>query len=755
MADLVYPKPMSQASFLSEPEDDIPVAADAARVAVLAALPVDRPYDYAVPAGMTLSPGDIVRVNFGRREVTGVVWAEGEAATAPDTPRRLKPVLHHYAVPPLSEQQRKFAEWVARYTLSDPGSVLRLTLSPPAVLEEAGESTVYLPPTAPPDGRISAPRQRILDVLAERPGLTAAELSRAAECTASVIAAMADAGHIVRTSQKATPPGAGGDPDFKAVTLSEAQEKACRVLREDVAARTFAVALLDGVTGSGKTEVYFDAVAECLRQGRQALILLPEISLSAQFERRLLARFGVAPALWHSEVTPAQKRAVWQGVASGKTSIILGARSALFLPFADLGLIVVDEEHDPSYKQEDGVMYNARDMAVVRAQMAAAPVVLCSATPSLESMTNAQGGKYKYLHLPTRHAGATLPEMKIVDLRRDKPDRQKFLSPMLVQALRDNLTAGEQSLLFLNRRGYAPLTLCRTCGHRFQCPSCSAWLVEHRRYKSLQCHHCGFTQKLPPACPSCNDAENLVACGPGVERIFEEVSELLPEARAAILASDMVTTQTQMNAMIDAIEAREIDIIIGTQMIAKGHHFPGLTLVGVVDADLGLAGGDLRAGERTFQVLHQVAGRAGRAKDPGRVLIQTVMPDQAVIRALAAHDRDVFLRVEGAERQRAFMPPYGRLAAVIVSGPDESQLLQACRAMGREAARSDDIRVLGPAQAPLAFLRGRHRQRFLIKAAGAAAKGLVLQAYVEDWLSRCKLPSAIDIKVDIDPQSFF
>lgn len=746
---------MSQASFLSGPEDDNPAIENAPRVAVLAALPVEQPYDYAVPPGMTLGLGDIVRVNFGRREVTGVVWAAGGDTVPTDKKVKLKAVLHRYAVPPLSEQQRQFAEWVARYTLSDPGSVLRLTLSPPAVLEEAAESIVYSLAERAPEGRISGPRQRVLDILASGSVLSAAELARQANSTSAVIAGMAKAGQILRLTEKPSAPASTADPEHQMVTLSDAQAAAAEVLRTDVAARRFAVALLDGVTGSGKTEVYFDAVAECLRQGRQALILLPEISLSAQFERRLQARFGVAPALWHSEVTPAQKRAAWQGVAAGETKIILGARSALFLPFADLGLIVVDEEHDASYKQEDGVMYNARDMAVVRGQMAAAPVVLCSATPSLETMTNAQRGKYKYLHLPTRHAGAKLPDMKIIDLRQDKPHQQKFLSPSLVQALRDNLAAGEQSLLFLNRRGYAPLTLCRTCGHRFQCPSCSAWLVEHRRYNSLQCHHCGFTQKLPPACPTCHDADNLVACGPGVERIFEEVTELLPEARSLILASDMVTTQTQMNTAIDAIENREVDIIIGTQMIAKGHHFPGLTLVGVVDADLGLAGGDLRAGERTFQVLHQVAGRAGRAKDPGRVLIQTVMPDQAVIRALTAHDRDVFLRVEGAERQRAFMPPYGRLAAVIVSGVDENQLLQACRAMGREAARRDDIRVLGPAQAPLAFLRGRHRQRFLIKAAGAAAKGLVLQAYVQDWLSRCKLPSAVDVKIDIDPQSFF
>lgn len=741
---------MSQASFLS-PETEAP-APDAARVRVLAAVPVGQPYDYSLPAGMQAAAGDILRVPFGRREVLGVVWEDD--APVPEKPVKLKNVLHRYGVPPLSAQQRQFIEWVSRYTLSDIGSVLKLTLSPPEALEDEPETTLYAL-GAKAQGRISAPRQRVLDVLAEGEKFSAAEIARRAQCTPAVIRAMAEAGQLQASRETAPPPASGIDPDFQQVTLSDAQAEAAATLRGLVGARAFSTVLLDGVTGSGKTEVYFDAVAEALRQGRQALILLPEISLSAQFLKRFRARFGVAPALWHSEVAPAQKRAVWQGVARGETQVVLGARSALFLPFADLGLIVIDEEHEASYKQEDGVMYHARDMAVVRAQLAKAPVALVSATPSLETVVNAQSGKYHYLHLPTRHAGAKLPDMKIIDLRHDRPARQKFLSPSLVAALRENLTAGEQSLLFLNRRGYAPLTLCRTCGYRFQCPSCSAWLVEHRRHKTLQCHHCGFAQKLPPACPECKDAENLVACGPGVERIYEEVVEVFPDARALILASDMVTTAGQLDDAVAKIEAREIDIIIGTQMIAKGHHFPGLTLVGVVDADLGLAGGDLRAGERTFQVLHQVAGRAGRAAQAGRVLIQTVMPDQAVIRALAAHDRDAFLRVEAAERERAHMPPHGKLAAVIVSGPDENQLLLACRAMAQQAVRYDDIRVLGPAAAPLAFLRGRHRQRFLVKASGAAAKGLSLQTYVREWLAKVKVPGSIDIKVDIDPQSFY
>jgi primosomal protein N' (replication factor Y) (superfamily II helicase) len=509
--------------------------------------------------------------------------------------------------------------------------------------------------------------------------------------------------------------------------------------------------LLDGVTGSGKTEVYFEAVAEAIKQGKQVLILLPEISLSAQFLERFERRFGVAPALWHSEVPAGQRRATWSGVAEGKTKVVVGARSALFLPYADLGLIVVDEEHDASYKQEEGVMYHARDMAIVRARLGGFAVVLVSATPSLETMVNVQQGKYHYLSLPSRHAGASLPDIHVINLKLAAPGRGQFISPPLQEALKKTFAAGEQSILFLNRRGYAPLTLCRTCGYRFQCPSCSAWLVEHKRFSRMQCHHCGYAQQVPRNCPSCNDEDSFAACGPGVERIQEEVSALLPEARTFILASDVITSPNMIRAAVRDIEDRKHDVIIGTQIIAKGHHFPALTLVGVVDADLGLSGGDLRAGERTFQLLHQVSGRAGRGELKGRVYLQTYMPEQNVIKALAKNDRDEFLAVEAREREKAGMPPFGRLAAVILSGPEEMKLDQFCRALAQKAPRYDDIRVLGPAPAPMAYLRGKHRRRFLIK----AGRNISVQKYLAEWLSPVKVPSALQLKIDIDPQSFF
>jgi primosomal protein N' (replication factor Y) len=513
----------------------------------------------------------------------------------------------------------------------------------------------------------------------------------------------------------------------------------------------FGVALLEGVTGSGKTEVYFEAVAEALARGRQALVLLPEIALSAQWLDRFAARFGVAPVAWHSDLTPARRRDVWRDVAQGRARVVVGARSALFLPFPDLGLIVVDEEHDASYKQEDGVAYHARDMAVVRAQLGKFPAVLASATPSLETLANVQAGRYRLLHLPARHGGAPLPEVGVIDLRRTPPARRSWLAPPLIEAVRQTLEAGEQALLFLNRRGYAPLTLCRACGHRLQCPNCTAWLVEHRQQGRLQCHHCGLVSILPHKCPSCGAEDQMVPCGPGVERVAEEATQRFPEARIALMASDTLTGPDAAARLVAQMARHEIDLLVGTQVVAKGHHFPMLTLVGVIDADLGLGGGDLRAGERTFQLLTQVAGRAGRAAHPGRVLLQTFQPEHPVIGALASGDAQRFYTTEANERRAAGMPPFGRLAALIVSGPDAARVDTTAAQLARQAPRGEGIEVLGPAPAPLAFLRGRHRRRLLLK----TERRINLQDLLRPWLAAVKVPNAVRVQVDVDPYSFF
>jgi primosomal protein N' (replication factor Y) (superfamily II helicase) len=511
------------------------------------------------------------------------------------------------------------------------------------------------------------------------------------------------------------------------------------------------VTLLDGVTGSGKTEVYFEAVADTIRRGRQSLILMPEIALTAQFLDRFAARFGVRPAEWHSELSPRKRARTWRAVADGEVSVVVGARSALFLPYADLGLIVVDEEHDPAYKQEDGVHYHARDMAVVRGHIARIPIVLSSATPSLESVVNARRGRYQKLTLPERFGGQLEPAVEAIDLRQAPPPRGRFISPVLAGAMATAIERREQALLFLNRRGYAPLTLCRACGFRFSCPNCDAWLVDHRFRKHLVCHHCGFAMQHPAACPKCQAANSFVACGPGVERLEEEVRELFPQARVLVLSSDLVVSVERLREELDDVAQGRFDIVIGTQLVAKGHHFPMLNLVGVVDADLGLSNGDPRAAERTFQLLHQVIGRAGRDAGIGRGYLQTHQPEHPVMRALIAQDREAFYSAEIEVRERDHYPPFGRLASIVISGPDKHDTESHARSLARAAPPHDDVRILGPAEAPLALVRGRHRFRLLIK----APRNFDLSAYLRQWLAAApKKHGSIKLDIDIDPQSF-
>ena len=719
------------------------------RVAVLLPYPLG-PYDYSVPPEMALSVGDYVVVPLGPREVLGVVWGEGLGDVAA---AKLKLVAGRFDAPPMPESHRRFIEWVANYTLSPPGTVMRMSLTAPKALEPPRSAIAFQRGTVSPDLNLTAARRRVLDVLEERGFGTAAELAEAAGCGVPVVRGLADAGALETVMIPPRFPASVFDHSMEGPALSKDQAMAAERLRGKLG-QGYSVTLLDGVTGAGKTEVYFEAIAANIAAGRQTLVLLPEIALSAQLIDRFAKRFGTVPALWHSDVGPAGRRMTWRGVAEGKTKVVVGARSALFLPYADLGLIVVDEEHEAAFKQEDGVIYHARDMAVARAHLDKFPVILVSATPSLESVVNCEAGRYERLFLPARHGGAALPKIGLVDMRHDPPPPRKFISPVLVQAVTETLAAGEQALLFLNRRGYAPLTLCRACGHRMQCPNCTAWLVEHRYQGLLRCHHCDHAEPIPDHCPQCDNVGTFAACGPGVERISDEVSELFPDARVSLLASDMFlgfgSRGMALQEAIRQVRDHEVDIVIGTQIIAKGHHFPMLTLVGVVDADLGLNGGDLRASERTYQLLHQVAGRAGREQRPGRVLLQTYMPEHRVMQALADDQREAFLEVEAEERRAAAMPPYARLAALIVSGPDMAEVGHTARNLARAAPRGDGMVVLGPAPAPLAMLRGLHRERLLLK----TRRDVPVQPLLAEWLGKVGVPGNVRVQVDIDPYSF-
>jgi primosomal protein N' (replication factor Y) len=715
-------------------------------VPVLVPVPTGEPYSYAVPEDVTVVPGAIVRVPLGPRQVAGIVW-DGECGSV--DPKKLRAIEQVFECPPVDADMRRLIEWIASYTLSAPGMVARMVLRVPAAFDpEPPVEGLRFTGTAPE--RMTDARRRVLEHASDGLAWTRSGLAHAAGVSSTVIDGLREQGTFETVFLPPRPIVAKPDPSYAAPELTPAQDAAAARLREK-AGRGFSVSLLDGVTGSGKTEVYFEAIAAALDEGRQVLVLVPEIALTQQFLERFQDRFGAKPAEWHSDLAPRSRERVWRQVSEGAVRVVAGARSALFLPFSELGLIVVDEEHDPAYKQEDRVFYNARDMAVVRGHIGGFPVVLASATPSLESRVNAEQGRYERLVLPARFGEAPLPDIRAIDMRCSPPARGSFLSPALLAEMANTLGRGEQTLLFLNRRGYAPLTLCRVCGHRFQCPDCSSWLVEHRFRGQLVCHHCGHAEPQPEACPECGTLDHLVACGPGIERIAEEVDAQFPEVRTIVLSSDLMGGVKRLRLELEAIAKGEADIVIGTQLVAKGHHFPDMTLVGVVDADLGLANGDPRAAERTFQLLSQVTGRAGRTGRKSLGLLQTYQPSHPVMQAIVSGDAEAFYGREIAERQAAELPPFGRLAGVVVSAATRAEAEAHARALRRAAPPAAGIEVLGPAEAPLALLAGRHRFRLLVH----GGRGADMQGFVRAMLAAGPRPrGSVRVQVDIDPQSF-
>jgi primosomal protein N' (replication factor Y) (superfamily II helicase) len=712
---------------------------------VLIPLALDTAYSYAVPDGLALEEGDVVQVPLANREVAGVVWGlrDGQGGN-------LKKVTGVIEAPNLSPRMRKFLDWIAWYTLAPKGSALAMGLKiPDPDRQEVARVGVRLAGALPK--RMTPARQKVVEIAQDGIVRLKSELAHAAGVSSGVVDGLIDEGTLETVALLAEPVAEMPDPAFGHTALSDGQREAADELVAAMGEEHPPVILLEGVTGSGKTEVYFEAVAEAVRAGRQALILMPEIALTAQFLDRFAARFGVKPATWHSGVTGRRRERLYAAIAAGEVKVVAGARSALFLPYADLGLVIVDEEHETAYKQDDGVHYHARDMAVVRGKIENAPVVLASATPSIESRVNVERGRYRHVRLPERFGGRSMPQIRAVDLRREAIPKGRWLSPALVTAVEDTVARGEQALLFLNRRGYAPLTLCRACAHRYECPNCSSWLVEHRFRRSLVCHHCGHVERTPHACVECGSVDSLVPCGPGVERIAEEAAELFPDKRCIVLSSDFPGGTERLRTELAAIAAGEFDIVIGTQLVAKGHNFPLMTLVGVLDADIGLTSGDPRAAERTFQMLQQVTGRAGRGEKPGRALVQTWQPDHPVIAALISGDAERFYEEETRVREMAGLPPFGRLASLIVSAAEREAAEAHARAMALVAEPPPGVTVLGPAEAPLALIRGRYRFRLLVK----TEREVDLQAYLRGWMARCpKIRGNTRVSIDVDPQSF-
>ena len=706
------------------------------------------PLDYRVPQGMAVEPGSIVTAPLGPRQLLGVVWDEDRLPAEPVGDNRLRNLLAVAEAPPIGAPLRRLIEWTADYYLAPLAAVLRMAMPSSSALE-GGRTVLEYRATGEVPDRLTPQRAQALERIANRQGLVR-ELALAAGVSDAVIRGLVKAGAIEGVEVALDAPFDAPDPDHAVPTLSPAQAQAADRLTGAVQAAEFAPILLDGVTGSGKTEVYFEAIAAAIRAGKQSLVLLPEIALTEPFLKRFAQRFGMAPVAWHSDLRQSQRRRAWRAIASGEALVTVGARSALFLPYARLGLIVVDEAHETSFKQEEGVHYHARDVAVMRGKFEGCPVVLASATPAIETRHQVALGRYAEVTLPGRYGPAQLPSIDAIDLIAEPPERGRWLSPKLVTAIDETLERREQVLLFLNRRGYAPLTLCRTCGHRFQCPNCTAWMVEHRLVARLACHHCGHIERVPEVCPECANPDTLVACGPGVERIADEAALLWPEAKRAIVTSDTIWSPAKAAEFVHRMEARDIDIVIGTQLVTKGYHFPELTLVGVVDADLTLKGGDLRAAERTFQQIAQVAGRAGRGAKPGRVYLQSYDPRAPVLQALVAGDREAFYAAETEARREAGAPPFGRFAAIVVSSEDKVAAELTAKLLREKAPSPEGMEVFGPAPAPLAMLRGRHRFRLLVH----ARRALDVQSVIRDWLGALAWPAKVRVTVDVDPYNF-
>ncbi len=720
-------------------------------VSLLLPVALDKELTYGVPEGLALAEGDVVEVGLGKQGTqAGVVWSLQGDENVPAN--KLKLIRNRRNVRPLDAYLRKLIDWIAEYTLSPRGNVLKMVLCSEDALKDLKPKRVFKVADAHA-GKMTDARKQVVDYLAlKQQPKTQAQIKDAIGTNYSIIKKMTEIGmleeaFIAPDEVQITPLEIA--PAQR--TLSDQQLEAAERLVEHIKAQKFSATLLDGVTGSGKTEVYFHAIRHILEaKTGQALVMLPEIALTTQLLSRIQKEFGIEPIVWHSGISPKKKAESWRAIQTGEARLVIGARSALFLPYDALKLVVVDEEHDPSFKQEEGVLYQARDMAVMRASIEQISIILASATPSLETMVNVEQGKYEKLTLPSRFGEAVLPEVEIVDMRSNRINASSWISEPLKLAMAETLAKGQQVLLFLNRRGYAPLTLCRACGHRMQCPNCSAWLVEHRMPPKMLCHHCGYQKAIPSECPECHEKDKLAACGPGVERLREEAQALFPQCEVVMLSSESTSSAGALEQIVGRIESGKVDIIIGTQMVAKGHHFPALTLVGVVDADLGLAGGDLRAAERTYQLLHQVSGRAGREKDKGKVLVQSYMPDNMVIKAMAGHDRDVFMQEERASREYMSAPPFGRMAGVIISGKNEQLVKKMGHVIVQNMPRHDDVTTFGPAPAPLSLVRQNFRYRVLVK----AAKSFPLQRALRHMLAQIKVPSTIRVKVDIDPYSF-
>ena len=662
-------------------------------VEVLLPMPFNNTFTYKTTLDPNLNPGDFVKIPFREKIVNGCIWPTKKGRTQNIEISKVRNIIKKITISSLPTSTIGFIEWFSQYNYCFLGLALKQYLNVPKIFDE--------------------PKRLI---------------QRKANIQKK----------ITKTMVKKK--------------LSNGQRVASEKLISNVADKCFSVSLLDGVPGSGKTIVYLEAMKSLLNDNKQILVLVPEITLTTQFLETFRSVFGSVPEQWHSNLTPKQRRVIWKDVIRGKVRVIVGARSALFLPFRNLGLIIVDEEHDGTFKQEDSISYNARDMAIVLAKKSDIPVFLVSATPSLETYQNAIQGKYRHIKIAKRFGKAKMPNINLIDLRTYKPKIGSSLSPKLLEEIKITVEKKEQVMLFLNRRGYAPLTLCSKCGFRIECPHChTSWLVEHKIHNKLYCHHCGYNMKAIKDCPKCKNQNTLIPYGTGVEKIEEEIRKSFPKISVCTLSSDLIKEKGEISEILNKIIAGKIDLIIGTQMLAKGHHFPQLTLVGVVDSDISLIGCDMRASEKTFQILTQVAGRSGREKKAGKVFLQTYSPDHPVIRSLLFGNRNDFFREELRLRKNYHLPPFSKLASIIISGRNEQDIISMSWKIKNSFPDYKGMEILGPAPSALSKKAGRVRWRLLIK----SKKTTDLSALIRESLTAIKQKRRVKIKIDIDPINFY
>ena len=638
-------------------------------------------YPFTYESDKKLSPGTYVKVPFGKKDLTGVVWNLYEQKTQKKF--KLKKIKSIIKVDPLKIETIKFLNWFSSYNLVPIGMSLKLHLL-------GGDA----------------------------------------------ITKFDDKDYSIFNNKRTTQTfRLSGDQDRVFKEMSKKGEE-------------FRVHLLQGTTGSGKTIVYFKQIDEILKKGKQALILLPEIGLTTEFEKKFEEFFGFRAAIWHSGITPKKKKIIWSGISSGTIKVVIGARSSLFLPFKKLGLIIVDEEHDQSFKQDEGVIYNARDMAIARANFENIPINLVSAVPSIETYSNIKRKKYSISRLTKRYKDANHPSFEIIDLKKNKLDKQSWIASETLIKVQDHLKKKDQVLFFMNRRGFAPYVLCKNCVKVYSCPNCSINLVFHKHKNTLLCHYCGFKNKLNRSCMKGGNCD-FVFSGPGVERIAEEVKAKFPNKNISIFSSDTMNKKSSKNKL-ESILNGEVDILIGTQLISKGFHFPNLNCIVVLDIDLASNGHDLRTAEKNLQLYHQLSGRAGRTGNPAKVYFQTYGINKNIINQITNNDPFIFLDSELKLREKNNLPPYERFVSLILTSSKENILEKESQSFKNKLLNSLDDRVLGPVNAPIYKVKSKYRQRFLIR----SKKGSKIQKKLGEILNKHKLSPEIKLTVDVDPITF-